>query len=832
MPSPAIKKGAFIAGGLLLLLGITAWVLYLNREKLLPQVKEVKYLRAEMARDTALVKAGLLVQNYAPLPFRIDSVNYIIRNTGEKLGWGGQVIGKKFAPFGDRVLNFRLYLNTEKYREHLLRQQGADSLDLEVAMAVYVDLPFMQPQTITINRTVTTAIPKAPAFKIDTLMVKSFSPKAGYTFLLQLNTGNTNLPDLKIQDLAYEVRFADGTFIDGRVDSTFILKEGEYTIQVPLNLETAEMVALIRKKLSGKKQWHYQAKASAIASSKQPLFEKFKVSISKDGTLDASALGSGGGELALPSVKQIKNLRLVRKEKNTFLEAGLLVYNPGPLPLYIDSARYTVRYQGKTIAQGSRNYEKTLPKEGTQELLLQLAMNNDRYRQMMAQVKGQEEIPLEIKLDLIYDLKNNPRQRLSIKKTIQAPVPASGGLQVAGLKLKELDPTKGAHLLLRLEAQNNQLAGLELDDLNYKVLVGKDLELTGRSAKSISVGKGISEIEIPLNLSADDVNLLVRRLLQGTQDWHYQFSGSALVSSENGLLERTPIALQTSGELETGSGGNKNLMPSISKIDSLAFTIHYDSAWVKIHLQVHNPLPVALNIQHLDLDVVHNKDSFAELKNGKPYVLPANGTTGAWLYLAVDYAAWERHINHHQLEDSLQLSIPITITGSVGNLAPQKIPIQFHPQIPMPYSPVTILQKSKFGGIGRGGLKFNGDVLVQNANVKDLQISNTHYQINLENGVDMCGTIKRTYTIPLNQSNLKFPFSLGPGEAIKMMTRMFFGPPKMHYKINATARISTQAAIMQNVHFTFENHNVTDLKQTKEPSPRFKKSQVPQVVQQ
>ena len=48
---------------------------------------------------------------------------------------------------------------------------------------------------------------------------------------------------------------------------------------------------------------------------------------------------------------------LVKKEKNTYLEAEILVYNPTGLPLYIDSARYFVRSKGTVVASGSGDYD-------------------------------------------------------------------------------------------------------------------------------------------------------------------------------------------------------------------------------------------------------------------------------------------------------------------------------------------------------------------------------------------------------------------------------------------------------------------------------------------
>lgn len=830
MENRTFKKSYLILAGVLLFLGLGGFLLYKNRASLYPTVKGVKYLQVGMAHDTALVKAGLLVQNWSPVPFRIDSVNYIIRNKGVKLGWGGQVVGKSFSPFGDRLLNFRLYLKSENYLEHLAKVQGEDSLDLDVAMSVYYDLPFRKPDTLQINRTVTTAIPKAPAFEIDTLLLKSFTPKGGYVFLMQLNTGNTNLPNLKLSDVKYDIHFADSTIIDGRIDSTFTLKEGEATVQVPLRLETTEMVALIRKKLSGKKRWFYKARASALARTDHPLFKKLKVSISKKGSLAASEFSND--KMAMPSIKQIKSLVLESHEKQTFLKAALIINNPTPIPIYIDSAHYSILYAGKKVAGGDWNYEKTLPKNGNKELALRLAINNQRYKQMMQQAKNRHEIPVQIKLDLIYDLKNHGRQKLSFNEKIRVPVPETGGIEVAGLKVKELDPEKGASLLLKLQVQNNKVAGLEVANFQYKVLLGKDLEISGKTTEALKIDKGISEVEVPLKLSANDVNLLVKRLLQGNQDWHYQFAGSAVVSSENGMLQHSKIALQTHGELDTGSDQKQNLVPAITGIDSLAFTIHYDSAWVRLHLNVYNPLPVNITVQQLSLDLKQENQLIGRLNEQETHVLTANDTTAAWLDLKVDYALWEKHINEHQQEDSLQLSIPLMLTFSIGNLPAQQVPLQLKPKIIMPYSPVTVLQKTRFAGFTRAGLKFNGEVLVQNANVKNLELKETTYKIALENGVDMCGTINRTYQIPLDQSHANFPFSLSLVEAVKMGYRQFFGSPKLNYKINATTHVSTSSPKLKSFYLTFENHNVTDLKEKKQPTKRVKKEPQQRVAQQ
>ncbi|WP_439882481.1 LEA type 2 family protein [Pontibacter sp. MBLB2868] len=802
---------------LLALLGAVAY--YILTKKYFPKVAGVEYLKLELGKDTAQVKAGVKVINRIPLPITIDSVRYNITDEGDTLGWGKMTTTQTLPALDDETLDFQLKLDFERYRKHLQEQQGKDSIRLDIAMNVYFDLPLISPKSITINRHFNAPVAKSPALELQDIVVRSFSPDSGYSLLLKINSSNKNLPGLKINNLQYNVQIGDTLTIAGEVDSTFSLQKGNKLLEVPLQLNTSDAISLIKKKLSGDESWKYDARLEANIQSDHPLFDSFKLVVEKAGELDVSKMGTGKNYL--PTIKRIKRLTIDSDEEQTRLQADLVVHNPAPIPFYIDSAAYYVRYQGKVIATGKQNIEKTLPKSGDQSLGLQLLVDESAYKNLMKKVQGQDKIPLQIELKLIYNLPGAKRQQITLQREIQAPVPGQAGIKVAGLEVKELDPEKGAQLTLKLQVESSNLPDLQIKNLEYKLNLSEGILLTGNTQEPIRINQQNALVEVPVHLSADDVNQLLKRAIKGSTDWKYHLKASATLQSSNKMIGPTKVNLEFEGELELKKGtGGQQLMPKITKIDTLDITIAYDTAWVKLNVRVQNPLPVPIHIDNLTLLLTHQNDTIAITNGDVGKKLPAEGEQTGWITLAVNYKLWREHLIHHQENDSMFLKEKITLQYRIAKLEQQQVSFTNTFQIPTPKLPVTELQKVKLRGFSfTKGILVNALVKVQNANTEKLEINAIEYNACVQDLLDVCGSINRTYDIPLGISVVKVPMNLGIGEVFRAMFARLAGKNKERkLYLNSNAIINTSNPKLQNTYIRFEKWEKSKLFQKKEKS--------------
>jgi LEA14-like dessication related protein len=807
------KAGLFILSIFLLAGGLVLW-LYHNRLRYVPKVKQVTYMHVESTKGKAVVHAGIRVQNRIPFSLQIDSVSYQIRNKGVLLAWGKKAVKQILPATADKVLDLRLFLDTNRYRKQLAKQHGRKKLDLDVQLKVYLNPPLLDQHTITVNRSLSTAIPKGPAIRIDTFFVKSFSPEAGYTFQLTLNTGNANLPNLEIADLNYSIRLSDSLVISNKIDSTFRIKKGEKSVPILIHLETAELIELLRKKQEKQTIWPYEVKASAILKTGHHLFENTAVTVTRSGLLDTRKAGSGTN--SMPSVKQIKRLVLIPKAKNTILQADLLVYNPTKLPLYIDSATYYVRYKGKVLARGAKDFEKVLPAKANKRLQLELTVNNNQYRQLMAQPKNKNEIPLEVELRLHYNLKNSKPQLIAIKEKITIPVTKGPTFEFVDVRVKQLDQEQGAQLFVKLKVKNQGDTRLQIDDLKYRLLLKKDIAISGQMQQPIALAAGTSEIEIPVNLSGNDLNQVAKGLIQGIETWDYTLSGTATVSTPNSLLHQTEVALQTSGVYNINSKGTPDYMPEISKIDTLYLTMHRDTAWVRMYAAIYNTLPATVHLSQLQVTVIHENDTIAKTRETLDTYLVPDANTFAWHTLGIKYGLWQKHVERNQDQDSIQLTLPVFLTFNLGNLNKQQVLLDLSTSIPTPGSPTTLLRRLQLRSFRfRDGLKFDALVTVQNANSEGLTIKNIDYRVTLENGVKICGKINRTYKIPVGKSEVQVPVTLTLRDAVKLVTRQWFGPHLIGFKLNATAQVHTDNPKLSDVYVIYENHDQSDLRREK-----------------
>ncbi|MBC5992062.1 NDR1/HIN1-like protein [Pontibacter cellulosilyticus] len=825
-----MKKTGWIILVVLLLALIGGIVYFVVKKKYYPKVKGVEYINLEMAKDTAFIKTGINVQNRIPLPIAIDSIRYVFKDQNDTIGRGRMTTDHTLPALGDKVVDFKMQLDFEKYREHIKEQQGKDSIKIDVAMEAYFDLPFISPQSIAMDRQITVPVAKSPEMQVSELKVRSFSVEEGYSLLLRINATNKNLPGLKIDNFQYNIRLGDTLRIEGQIDSTFAVDKGSRLLEIPLELSTADAIALLKKKLSGGKSWEYDAVVEAQIQSQHPLFDSFNLTVEKSGVLDAG--GMGAGSKFLPSISKIKRLEVDSDEETTRIQADIIVHNPSPFPFYIDSAAYYIRHKGTVIARGKRNYEKILPKSGDQSFRLDLLVDESAYQNFMKQVQGQEKVSLEVELNLIYNLPDTKQtQKLSLKRQVQVPVPGQAGIQVAGLEVRELDPQKGAYLGLQLKIQSSNLPDLQIKNLDYRLQLSDDILLQGQTKEPIKVNGKAAEVEIPIRLSAEDVNQLVKKAISGSSDWKYDLQATATLSSSNKMLGSTKVDLDFNGTLELTKGSGGQLMPQITKIDTLDITIAFDTAWVKLNVHVKNPLPVPIQLNNIALQITHESDTFAMSQEKVSTTLPPEGSQTGWITLGVNYKTWRDHLQHHQQQDSMLLEELITLGYQIDDLAPQQVSFTNKFMIPMPKVPVTELQKVKPKGISlKSGIVLNALVQVQNANTESLDISDITYNICAENLLDACGSINRTYHIPLGQSIVEVPMSLTVGEVFRALFAQLTGKKKQRtIYINTSAMIDTANPKIKNTFVRFEKWERTVLFQKKKKIKS--KKEVDQVAQ-
>ncbi|MHA6250261.1 LEA type 2 family protein [Pontibacter sp. CAU 1760] len=755
-------------------------------------------MNLDLTNDTAQVKTGIQVQNRIPLPISIDSIRYTIQGDSTRLGWGQMTSTHTLPALGDKVLDFRLLLKYDKLRQHL-KQQDKDSVRLAVKADVFFGLPLFGSRSRSLTKHLTVPVPKGPSMEMQELLVRDFSPEKGYSLLLKIDAANKDLPDATVQDFSYSIRIGDTLTLTGNVDSTFRIQSGGRQLQIPLHLKTSDAIALISKLLAEDDDWEYTAKLEALVKSSHRLFDETRLAVEKTGTLEMGGMGSGGSYL--PSISQVKRLEVNSTDTQTLLQAAVVVHNPSPFPFYIDSATYFIRHKGLVIASGKKDYEKVLNKAGNQLLNLRLLVDESAYDQFMKSVQGQEKASLDIDLNLLYNLPDAKRQRLHLTRQLQVPVKGQARIKVTDLTVRELSPEKGASLTLHLKVLSSNLPNLTIRDLDYTLQLGQDLRLTGHTTDPISVSSEDATVEVPIHLTAENVNQLLDKALKGSINWNYDLQASALLQSTNDMIGPTRLDFDFSGELEMskGMGSGSQFVPQISNIDSLNVYLHFDTAWVDLKINVKNPLPVAFRVDSLLLTLRNGPDTFAVSREPIGKVLSAEGEQSAWITLGINYGRWQRFKKQHQHLDSLELTETITLAYQLEDLPGQRTTFQLTLRTPTPDTPVAALHDVKLAGISLSkGVVMKVLAEVKNLNVQKLEVSGLTYNICVENLLDACGTVNRTYQVAQGRDVVSVPIGLGVGEVF----RAFFakltsrGQPRDIF-LNASGTISSSNPKLQ-----------------------------------
>lgn len=804
------KKVSAILSALLLTGGLLILGLYLNRKHFTPKITAIRNLHVAYGKDTVLVLAGIEVQNRLPFPFTIDSLNYQIRNSNTRLGWGKQIVSETLPANAKSILEFRLLIDKSLYKKQLKIHKNEKELKLEVQMQVYINPPFLDFQKIPLSMKLDAPIPKGPSLKVDSLVVQSFNPDSGYTFLLFLNTDSNPLPNTEIENLKYQIRLSDNLVIQGETDTTFFIKEGSAGTVVPIRVETAEIIELLSVKLSRKKKWPYSALISGLIKSESGLMGHTTFSIAKPGILDTRKIGSNFN--ARPQVIQLQRVQLITLKNNSHLNADVLVHNSSRLPLYIENVRYSIRSGGKTIASGGKKYNKIFPVNKNTPLSLALEINNKHYHDLIKKAQGKSKLPLWVEFHFTYSRRKGKPLQISVRKDFTLPVMPEPEFKVLDIGVKKFTSEKGAQLYIKLGVINHGKTAFWMQRFKYDLHVNEKIHISGTKPEEIKLDTGALEIEIPLEISAVDLNKLTKGLIEGKENWNYAFAGSATLSAQGSIISQTEASIKTQGIINFNSKGTPDYMPEISRVDTLQINIRYDTAWVNMYAAIYNTLPLELNIKGLNVKVIHKNDTVGHTEEKLNLVLKPDTNSLAWHTLGINYGKWEKHVLNAEREDSMLLQFPVIMDFELGNSGLQMAQLNLNTYIPKPEAPVFELTKTKLKGISlREGIKFNARLKIKNANAEGLSVKEINYKVILENGVIICGRLEGPYDFIIGDNEIEIPIALSFWDTAKMIKRQLFGPFKINYKLELKGRLRTNNLKLRDTFVEFSNHNITDL---------------------
>lgn len=236
---------------LILLLGIIGYAIYffIQRQKMLnllvPEVKEITLIKADIHEDTAFIEVNMIVVNNAPYEMNIDSIICDLSLGGTKLVSTSQYVGLSQQSGESDSIMFAVKVPISHTRNKIQSLQSQDSTGVSIeATIVYSGfrLPFVRSQKI--------EVPVPPKFKViktEKKELRLFKKDVQVDLFLGIINEGKNL-SLDIHDLQYELIIGNDLVSRGKLGKDISIKpQSSQIIKFPLDLKMKHPLTTIFK---------------------------------------------------------------------------------------------------------------------------------------------------------------------------------------------------------------------------------------------------------------------------------------------------------------------------------------------------------------------------------------------------------------------------------------------------------------------------------------------------------------------------------------------------------------------------------------------------------
>jgi LEA14-like dessication related protein len=251
---------------------------------------------------------------------------------------------------------------------------------------------------------------------------------------------------------------------------------------------------------------------------------------------------------------RIESMSMLIKEMNkerTTMDMRILIDNPAPVGLTIDSLSYKM-YIGEAEVMKS-SYPKEVKLEGSDSswISLPVTIYNEKLIKTLKDLeeKKVDSIDYTVK-SLVYaniPLKDDP---IELEFSKKGPVFIIPRMKVKGVKIKKFGLNE-SKAIFTAEVENPNPIPFQYKQTSYKVKIDKDKLMEGKMDQPIIIPKyGKEEIEMPVEVSLKETGETIFKMLVKPGDVDYKFSFETTLIAESNMLKESKLFLEDEGKLK------------------------------------------------------------------------------------------------------------------------------------------------------------------------------------------------------------------------------------------------------------------------------------------
>jgi LEA14-like dessication related protein len=225
------------------------------------------------------------VDNPNPVGISLAGLDYDLKLLGSSFLQGDQPMGMKLRANGSSQVQVPVRLGFQQLVDSYRQLKGAKQVGYELDLGMGFEVPLLGRVRVPVSYQGEFPIPEMPAVTLRSLDVEQLT-LSGAKLLLQLEVDNPNNFSVLLDRLNYNLKL-NGYDVGGGLvkKGVNIQQEGRGTVSLPLSLDFAQAGMGLYKALLGKGV-RYDLSGSMNASSSNPMLERFRIPLDKQGRVN------------------------------------------------------------------------------------------------------------------------------------------------------------------------------------------------------------------------------------------------------------------------------------------------------------------------------------------------------------------------------------------------------------------------------------------------------------------------------------------------------------------------------------------------------------------
>ncbi|MDX1637952.1 MAG: LEA type 2 family protein [Balneolaceae bacterium] len=262
-----------------------------------------------------------------------------------------------------------------------------------------------------------------------------------------------------------------------------------------------------------------------------------------------SALGDFSRNIQKPNLS-VENVRVTGFNfREIELTYDVNVDNPNNLAVDLLQYDYELHLNDNSFARGKQSKKMRIEGSGSTQLEVPLTLNYREVFNAITSLESMDEARYAFKSTLTFDLPVIGRTEVPVNKTGTVPLLKMPDIRIRDFSIRSLGFTE-ADLNLEISFDNPNGFALAINRLDYALQVNGDHWSDGTVLEDVLIGEhGVTELEIPISLSIEEIGLSAFRVLSKAEKLTYDLSGTLDLNIGHELLGNTTLAFDRTGSI-------------------------------------------------------------------------------------------------------------------------------------------------------------------------------------------------------------------------------------------------------------------------------------------